>query len=761
MLTFRVLGALEAWDGERPADLRGPRHRAVLARLVLARGHVVPVDRLIEDLWHGESPHRALGSVQTFVSHLRRALEPDRAPRTPSTVLVTAPPGYAFRVGTDEVDAWRFEALVHRAGGLLAAGAAEEALRELTAALDLWRGPAYAQFADEPWARPEAARLEELRLVAVERRAEAGLAIGQASGIVPGLEAHAAAHPLREESWRLLALAMYRCARQGDALAVLRRVRTALREELGVEPGARLQRLEADILAHAAELDAPTAVSSAAGAAAPALREAPGAAAQAPPSISAEHMSDHTSDHLSEQGSEQISGDATGGGFVARMTTLIGRAEETATLLGAAKRADGRLAVALVSGDPGEGKTALTEHVRELLAAEGWRAAWGRCPESGGAPAGWPWTQMLRTLAAVSPPDEETARVLAPLLADSFVPVGDQAAAKLRLHQAVVGYLARATAETPWLLVLDDVHRADEETLALLCHLATDRDAAGRVLLVVTYRHNEVGDLLADALARLARCGPERIELTGLAPEAVADLVRGAVSAPIDEDTVRAIVDRTAGNPFYVLETARVLAAEGAHAAVSEVPVGVRDVIRRHVAGLPKAAQEVLKQACVLGRDIDVDVLLAQGGTDEDTVLDAVESALLTGLLVEPDAGQLRFTHALVRDTLYEDLSQLRRARMHARTAEAIEAVRPRDVAALAHHYLASASRATAAKATHFARLAALDAEIHFAYREAAELWRGALVAFERSGVADEAARKEMEAGVERSLAQSGDHSHD
>ncbi|MFE2870933.1 MULTISPECIES: BTAD domain-containing putative transcriptional regulator [unclassified Embleya] len=758
MLTFRVLGALEAWDGDRPADLRGPRHRAVLARLVLARGHVVPVDRLIEDLWHGESPHRALGSVQTFVSHLRRALEPDRAPRTPSTVLVTAPPGYAFRVGTDEVDAWRFEALVHRAGGLLAAGAAEEALRELTAALDLWRGPAYAQFADEPWARPEAARLEELRLVAVERRAEAGLAIGQASGIVPGLEAHAAAHPLREESWRLLALAMYRCARQGDALAVLRRVRTALREELGVEPGARLQRLEADILAHAAELDVPTALPSVAGAAAvgSVVREEPGAV-QGSSTVVLEQGSGPVSGPVPEH----VSGDATGGEFVARTTTLIGRAEETATLLAAAKRADGRLAVALVSGDPGEGKTALTEHVRELLAAEGWRAAWGRCPESGGAPAGWPWTQMLRTLAAVSPPDEETARVLAPLLADSFVPVGDQAAAKLRLHQAVVGYLARAGAETPWLLVLDDVHRADEETLALLCHLATDRDAAGRVLLVVTYRHNEVGDLLADALARLARCGPERIELTGLAPEAVADLVRGAVSAPIDADTVRAIVDRTAGNPFYVLETARVLAAEGAHAAVSEVPVGVRDVIRRHVAGLPKAAQEVLKQACVLGRDIDVDVLLAQSGTDEDTVLDAVESALLTGLLVEPDAGQLRFTHALVRDTLYEDLSQLRRARMHARTAEAIEAVRPRDVAALAHHYLASASRATAAKATHFARLAALDAEIHFAYREAAELWRGALVAFDRSGVVDEATRKEMEAGAERSLAQSGDHSHE
>jgi len=98
---------------------------------------------------------------------------------------------------------------------------------------------------------------------------------------------------------------------------------------------------------------------------------------------------------------------------------------------------------------------------------------------------------------------------------------------------------------------------------------------------------------------------------------------------------------------------------------------------------------------------------------------------------------------------------------MHTRTAEAIEAVRPRDVSALAHHYLASASRATARKAAHYARLAALDAEVHFAYREAAELWRGAIVAYERSGAGDESVRRELADGVERSLAQSGDHSHD
>ena len=242
-----VLGPVAAWDGAgAPVDLRGPRHRAVLARLVVAHGRVVPVGRLVDDLWD-DPPPGAVGAVRTFVAALRRALEPDRPPREPARLLVTEGPGYALRMAPDAVDAWRFENAVAAAGG----APPRAVLAGLDRALSWWRGPAYAGFDDEPWARGERSRLEQLRLNAVERRAEARLELGQAADAVPELDAHVAAHPWREEGWRLLALSLYRAGRQGDALAVLRRARDLLRDQLGIDPGPRLRRLETDILRQA------------------------------------------------------------------------------------------------------------------------------------------------------------------------------------------------------------------------------------------------------------------------------------------------------------------------------------------------------------------------------------------------------------------------------------------------------------------------------------------------------------------------------
>jgi DNA-binding SARP family transcriptional activator len=244
---FGVLGPVTAWDDDgRPVALKGPRHRAVLARLIVARGRVVPATRLVDDLWI-DPPDGALSAVRTFVASLRRALEPDRASRTPATLLVTEGPGYALR--TDAVDALRFEKTVT---ATLPAG---ELLPELSKALGLWRGPAYADFADEDWAQAERSRLSELRLRAVERQAEAQLALGLAADAVPELDAHVTEHPWREEAWRLLALALYRTGRQGDALAVLRRARSMLIDQLGVDPGTALSRLEADVLNQAEHLE--------------------------------------------------------------------------------------------------------------------------------------------------------------------------------------------------------------------------------------------------------------------------------------------------------------------------------------------------------------------------------------------------------------------------------------------------------------------------------------------------------------------------
>ncbi|MDG4786973.1 BTAD domain-containing putative transcriptional regulator [Micromonospora sp. WMMD1102] len=250
-VSFGVLGPVAVWDGTgEPIDVKGPKHRAVLARLIVARGRVVPVDRLVDDLWAAPPPG-AVGAVRTFVAALRRALEPHRPPRQPARLLVTEGPGYALRAARDAVDAWRFEAAV--------AGSPDEpaqrTLDRLDRALGWWRGPAYAGFDDESWARPERGRLEQLRLYAVESRAGALLALGRAAESVADLDAHVAEHPWREEAWRLLALALYRTDRQGDALAVLRRARDLLVDQLGIDPGPRLRRLETDILRQAEPAD--------------------------------------------------------------------------------------------------------------------------------------------------------------------------------------------------------------------------------------------------------------------------------------------------------------------------------------------------------------------------------------------------------------------------------------------------------------------------------------------------------------------------
>ncbi len=250
-VAFGVLGPVHARDGAgEPIALKGPRHRAVLARLIVARRRVVPVTRLVEDLW-SDPPPDAVGAIRTFVAALRRALEPDRPPRAAARLLVTDGPGYALQAEPDAVDAWRFEAALTAATGMPATAVPAH----LDEALSWWRGPAYAEFADEPWAHAERSRLAELRLHALERRAEARLALGLAGETVADLDAYVTEHPWREHGWELLALALYRTGRQRDAIAVLRQARNLLVERLGLDPGPQLRRLEHDILRQAGNLD--------------------------------------------------------------------------------------------------------------------------------------------------------------------------------------------------------------------------------------------------------------------------------------------------------------------------------------------------------------------------------------------------------------------------------------------------------------------------------------------------------------------------
>ncbi|GHE25159.1 SARP family transcriptional regulator [Kitasatospora indigofera] len=248
---FGLLGPVAAWDADgTPIPLGAPRHREVLGRLLIARGRVVPVGRLVEDLWVDRPPAGAVGAVRTFVAALRRSLEPGRPPRQPSRLLVTDGPGYALRAGREVVDAWRFEDGVARA----AEAAPHAAVALWDEALACWRGPVLADFPAAAWAAADRARLEALRLDAVERRADALLATGAARAAVAELRAHVAAHPGREDGWVLLATALGRAGRRSEALEALEHAHDALTGRGGGGgPGGALARTRARILSGTAD----------------------------------------------------------------------------------------------------------------------------------------------------------------------------------------------------------------------------------------------------------------------------------------------------------------------------------------------------------------------------------------------------------------------------------------------------------------------------------------------------------------------------
>jgi DNA-binding SARP family transcriptional activator len=242
---FRILGPLEVEGESGPVALGGHKQRALLAALLLEAGRVVATDRLVDLLWGEEAPKTATTSLQNSISRLRKELGAE--------VLETRAPGYLLRVAPEQVDARQFELLLRdarRAG-------AEERRELLQRALELWRGPALADFAFEQFAQAEIRRLEELRLVAQEERVEADLELGRHGDVVGELEALVREHPLRETLCRQLMLALYRSGRQAEALDAYQDARSRFVEELGIDPGPELKRLQSEILRHEAGIAAP------------------------------------------------------------------------------------------------------------------------------------------------------------------------------------------------------------------------------------------------------------------------------------------------------------------------------------------------------------------------------------------------------------------------------------------------------------------------------------------------------------------------
>lgn len=698
-----VLGPVRAWVDGGPVDLAGPKQRSVLVRLVLAHGNVVSVDRLIEDLWAGEPPPKALAALQAYISHLRRLLEPGRVRRTAAQVIVSAAPGYCLRLPDEAVDVWSLEARVtaaeqHRDPQQRAA--------LLEDAVTAWAGDPYAEVRDALWAAPEVARLAELRLSVTEAHAAAQSALGQHAVVARVLEPHVRDHPDREAAACLLAAARYRCGQQAAALDVLRRTGAYLTEELGLEPGRALRDLERDILRHADHLE-------------------PIALEPAPVSVSHD---------MPEAGATH------------------GRAGELAAIDAAAAAAvRGGLRVVWIGGEAGAGKTTVVGAAADRLRAAGWTVTAGRSPEVDGAPPGWAWTEILEPFSATLSPRQSEA--LAPLLHDGRT---TSEGTVFWIAHALAEVLGQAAGRTPLLIVLDDLHRTDGLTLELL-RLSADRLGAGRVLVIGTYRPSESGAELGQARAALANHTAAHLTLPGLDDAALTALATDCGLPAVTRETLRLLRERTGGNPLFVRELARLMVAEGVDAAHDGIPAGVGDVVRRRLARLPPQTATALRQAAVLGREVDITLLGELARSDDDELLDALEPAVLAGLLEEPAPGRIRFAHNLIRDTLYEDTSVLRRSRLHAAALGLLRSPgRGADAASLAYHAVAAATAETADEAALFAMSAAREADGVGAPVEAARQWRAAVRMWELSG-ADNASTVPARCGLIAALAHAGD----
>jgi DNA-binding SARP family transcriptional activator len=246
---FGILGPLEVWHDGRPVRVTGAKQQALLAILLLHVGEVVSSDRLMDDLWGDQTPVSGTTALRVHVSQLRKALG------CGDDLLVTHAPGYVLRVEPGKLDLWRFENLVEEGDRALARGDPSGAVDRLNEAHALWRGPPLADFAYAPFAQAPIARLEELRLSAIELRIDAELSLGRHTGLIGELQGLVSEHPLRERLWGYLMLALYRDGRQAEALAAYRSARDRLVEEIGVEPGPELRALERRVLAQDLSLD--------------------------------------------------------------------------------------------------------------------------------------------------------------------------------------------------------------------------------------------------------------------------------------------------------------------------------------------------------------------------------------------------------------------------------------------------------------------------------------------------------------------------
>ena len=494
-LQIGLLGPVEVRRAGTLLDLGGPQQRALVAHLALEPGRVVAVDRLIQKLWGENPPSAPLGALQSYVSRLRRVLEPGRVAGAPALVLVSEAPGYALHVSRDHVDIGRFHLLAAAAREAASLDHHEQALERFDLALSLWRGPALAGLGPDDEVGPIVVRLDEERSSVVEDRFDSLLALGRHVESIGALQEAVAEHPLREGLWAQLALALYRSRRQADALRALTTARETLVEELGLDPGPDLRELESRILAQDPSL----------------------VATPTPPAPARVVAVD----------------DRSGTNVV----PVIGRTAEWERARQALElAAAGRAGLLLLEGDPGIGKTTILEALAGDASASGWRVAVGRCAEPGLAPALWPWIEVVRSVSAVAAADGGLAAgadeahlwtSTLPAMMSAATSTESLPLSAVELADRLAALLRDDADVAPRLIVLDDLHWADEISLDLVA-MVLERVADAPLLIAAGHRPPELvaESPFANALGVLTRVpGLSRVRLSGLGADDVARLM--------------------------------------------------------------------------------------------------------------------------------------------------------------------------------------------------------------------------------------------
>jgi DNA-binding SARP family transcriptional activator len=672
----------------------GLRRKALLAALALHAGHTVSTDRLIDIVWDGKPPSTAANSLQRHVSYLRGDHDVRKA-------IAARSHGYVLDLPGEATDVEGAERLIResRQSGDLARSASR--LRD---ALALWRGRPLADVSGLSWMNEQAENLTRIELAAIRALIDARLALGEHALLIPELESLTHHHPYHEQTHHQLMLALYRSGRQAEALTAYQRLRAKLAEDLGVDPNRALRDLQVAILRQDSALDPPVAPVSLAPAplAGAVPTQLPVAVRSFAPLVVSEGAHPLILDLLTTEEARDLLVQRLGAGRVAAElhqatdgpdpdlnpsrsgdpATMLEREALMASLdVRLAAAATGRGSLVVLGGEAGVGKSTLAEafcdrHRGRVV------VAWGACDAM----------QTPRPLGPV----HDVARVVGGRLAEVI------AAAEAR-HTIFMALLDALTPpRSPMVMVIEDVHWADEATLDLLIFLGR-RVTRTRAVVLATFRNDEVGPdhPFRAVLGNLATAsGVRRLEVPPLSKAAV-----GELASPYDVEPDQ-LFEVTGGNPFFVTEIL------GALVPTPSVPTSVSDAVLSRVGRLSPAARKAVDTAAIIPGRVEIALLRAVTGAGDDDIDTCQQAGVLLG-----DGTGLRFRHELARLAVEQALPAARRTAVHAAVLAYISTQPGTDVDRLAHH--AEEAGVADAVQVHAARAAERAAKLG-AHREAA-----------------------------------------